>query len=679
MRRIPVSLAKIFLFVLILMVGGFRVSWAVRPISNNIALVAGGRSEGYRDGSFTTALFKRPYGLAISPDGSSLYVSDTGNNRIRIVHLDQADQVTTLAGQDQAGNQNGSLDTARFNQPQGIVCLPDDRLIINDLGNGLLRLLDLKERKVSVLGGAPQAHLAEGPASQVSMAGVQAMAYQPTSHCLFFSQPQEQALKRLDLNTGIVSFVLHASEVIPEPFALCSTGKDIYVADHDRVFKLIEEGGGVYKPQLIATLATTIMELTGNESHLYALNKNDLSPVVRVLPAAEPVTFVTSFGDVVPNPGKNLPSFNSDDETGSFVLDPRDPSKIYVSNPSWGIITSFRDLFGHWDNWYCIRNSSGLNEPEYPTTKPSRTFRILLCGDSHSAVVSNYPLKNTWNIQNWNDGVRDRDVAPPRQVSLSKRMELELNTLAALDNLPYNFEVLNLFHNSNDPHLFLWPTYEVPEAVKKNDIDLVVILETPTVGGAEFLPLTRYYLYPLTKEGIPSESVDPEYLLKPPIERIPDGETRQFFEKCKSKDLVHIDSRNMVFDEKVLADPDLHAMVVDLYEKPLAILSERLSTLKSSSKKPISLVLCTAHTGPYREDLVDSEEPKIWAEVTKRVNVSYLDLNEEINALNLSFFPLSENYDNAHLNPDGHLFFSFLLDHDLIRDGYLPFREKEIH
>jgi len=187
MRRIPVSLAKIFLFVLILMVGGFRVSWAVRPISNNIALVAGGRSEGYRDGSFTTALFKRPYGLAISPDGSSLYVSDTGNNRIRIVHLDQADQVTTLAGQEQAGNQNGSLDTARFNQPQGIVCLPDDRLIINDLGNGLLRILDLKERKVSVLGGAPQAHLAEGPASQVSMAGVQAMAYQPTSHCLFFS------------------------------------------------------------------------------------------------------------------------------------------------------------------------------------------------------------------------------------------------------------------------------------------------------------------------------------------------------------------------------------------------------------------------------------------------------------------------------------------------------------
>src|SRR5437879_4586924 len=81
---------------------------AVRPMSADMATVAGDEGgSGFLDGSFDSALFKRPLGLAVSGDGSRLFVADSGNNRIRIIHLDRNNEVTTLAGQDKAGKLDG--------------------------------------------------------------------------------------------------------------------------------------------------------------------------------------------------------------------------------------------------------------------------------------------------------------------------------------------------------------------------------------------------------------------------------------------------------------------------------------------------------------------------------------------------------------------------------------------
>jgi sugar lactone lactonase YvrE len=44
---------------------------------------------GFKDGDFISALFNRPLGLAASSDGTQLFVADSGNQRIRIIHLDQ--------------------------------------------------------------------------------------------------------------------------------------------------------------------------------------------------------------------------------------------------------------------------------------------------------------------------------------------------------------------------------------------------------------------------------------------------------------------------------------------------------------------------------------------------------------------------------------------------------------
>ncbi len=643
-------------------------SWAVRPMYHSIALVAGSGSQGFLDGSFTSALFNNPLGLAINKDGTLLFVADTGNNRIRVVHLDQSNRVSTLTGQDSPGSQNGPLTVANFNQPRGVLCIPGERLVVNDFGNGLLRLIDLKTGWVSNLAGGPTANLSEGPASQVSMGGIRDMAYLPEADSLFLTQPGEKSLKRLDLKTGEVTFVLRENADIPAPISICGVGGKLYIADSDRIFSMNWKAGLDPKIALIATLSSNIQALAENGDRLYALNLNSVTPLVRVLPQLEPVTFTTTSGDVMPDPGKNLPTFSTQ-QPPCFVSDPTDESKFFIMNPSLNIITSFRDLFGREPDWYAWRNSNGLNEDEYPAHKPPRTFRILFCGDSRSCGVVNYPFKTTWNIQSWKNVTGDVNGAPPRQVSIAKRMEVELNTLAALDDLPFNFEVLSLFHNANDPPLLVWPAYEIPDAVKKNDIDLVMIFWPPPEIMPDLPPVISYYQRPINSEGIPEKCIDPEYLLKPLQERIPEGAPRQFYEMCKARHFVRESESSYFFDLKVYKDPAFRDLLIQLYGKPFEVLKKKLSILKTSGGQPVRLLFCSAHTSVFDKPV---EDPVMWKEITKNLDISFLNLNDEVSALTPSFFPLAEVGGNDHLDPDGHLFFSWLLVHDLIRDGYLP-------
>src|SRR5579885_2052810 len=128
---------------------------AVRPLSSVVALVAGDEGlRGYQDGDFTSALFSTPLGLSLSGDGNNLFVADSGNNRIRVIHLDQNNEVGTVAGQGSSGNSDGPVSLAQFNDPRGILWLPGDRLVVNDFGNKVFRLVDLKAGTVTTMAGS---------------------------------------------------------------------------------------------------------------------------------------------------------------------------------------------------------------------------------------------------------------------------------------------------------------------------------------------------------------------------------------------------------------------------------------------------------------------------------------------------------------------------------------------
>jgi hypothetical protein len=489
-------------FLLILGLGALpaQTGWALRPISSVIALVAGEGTAGFQDGGFSSAFFSKPLGMAVNPEGTSLFVADSGNNRIRVVHLDQNNQVTTLTGQQEPGKQDGPLAAARFKDPRGVAVLSGDRLVVNDFGNHLLRLVDLKLGMVSTLAGNSPTTLTDGPASQVSMAGIREMAYLPAADSLFFDQPEKASLKRLDLKTGQVLSIPIGTQGLGRPDALCASDSRLYVDVNEqaKVWTFDWTNGALAAPTAAITTSGGVLSLVPSGNYLYALQAGEQAPLQRLLPWNEPVSFTSAAGDDIPDPGNWLASFN---RLGlwlpiGFVSDPGEPRKLYMVNPSSNMISCVRDLYRNQDI------NGNLRTVEPPLKKPPHTFRIMLVGDSRSDMIVGYLFPTSYNIQT-------RPQYPP-QVSITRRLETELNTLAALDDVPLNFEVVKYSDSASIP-LFLWPYYRVPVVAQQEDVDLVVILQPPT--PADQYPFKFYFLRPMTPEGIPAPTDDVEYIL----------------------------------------------------------------------------------------------------------------------------------------------------------------------
>jgi sugar lactone lactonase YvrE len=69
-------------------------------------------------GTSASARFFSPYGVAVSPDGKTVYVGEAYKNRIRAVSVEDG-VITTLAGSGNRGFLDGDAGTARFSWPYG--------------------------------------------------------------------------------------------------------------------------------------------------------------------------------------------------------------------------------------------------------------------------------------------------------------------------------------------------------------------------------------------------------------------------------------------------------------------------------------------------------------------------------------------------------------------------------
>ena len=99
-----------------------------------------GTLNGYVDGSSSQARFTGPWGLGVSPDGTYLYVADSGNNVIRSINR-LTGQVKTLAVTGTAGRVDGPAPSAQFNRPAGLTVDGVGNIWVVDNGGNALRKL----------------------------------------------------------------------------------------------------------------------------------------------------------------------------------------------------------------------------------------------------------------------------------------------------------------------------------------------------------------------------------------------------------------------------------------------------------------------------------------------------------------------------------------------------------
>ncbi|MFN7707715.1 MAG: hypothetical protein ACK5QE_03515, partial [Sphingobacteriia bacterium] len=103
---------------------------------------------GYTNGAVDVARFRNPIGLALSPNGNTLYISDWNNHVIRSLTLPATPtngQVALHAGQapiginPAGGFANGPVNFARFNNPVGLAVDAQGNLYVADEGNHCIR------------------------------------------------------------------------------------------------------------------------------------------------------------------------------------------------------------------------------------------------------------------------------------------------------------------------------------------------------------------------------------------------------------------------------------------------------------------------------------------------------------------------------------------------------------
>lgn len=117
------------------------------------SLIAGSGKKGMVNGVGSAASFNGPYTIALSANEKTLYVADKYNNAIRAIDL-ATKRVTTLAGTGKPGYREGSFSKALFYIPEYIDLGPDGNLYVSDTSNSRIRKLDLAKKETSLIAGS---------------------------------------------------------------------------------------------------------------------------------------------------------------------------------------------------------------------------------------------------------------------------------------------------------------------------------------------------------------------------------------------------------------------------------------------------------------------------------------------------------------------------------------------
>ncbi len=669
----------VFLFICFVLLPPSAVR-ALSPVVQYQDLVAGNGESGYKDGAFYSAEFNQPTGIVLNADESVIYVADKENNLIRAVLLKEKNKVITIAGSVDAGRQDGPLTVSSFNQPKDLVFLPNDRIAVFDLGNQLIRLVDLKKKAVSTVAGGGKTGQTEGEALKVQLGAIWNLVYYEKDSCLYFSVPDQGVLQRLDLDSGEIETVLKNNPFVPHPKALCVANGKFYVSDSQlqSVYEFLPPPRGKsldltvgsnsnvnLKP--VCQSPASILGLAGSGKVLYAYQPDLKFPIYRLFPNPGPVSFVSGWGFLIAHeysgrddaPGQLMPALkNTTLVTSSwgqigFIFDPRSVGRFYVTNLHYSIIAAIKDNFAK-------GNPDGLTDLEYPYSKPVGTFRILICGRSY------LNFKEDERVFYEPEAVKEVETRDNVLITLAKHMEVELNTQSALDDNPIHFQVLDNCLRVNN--LLDESYYTDPDLCAKYDFDLVLILQ----DDQELQSIFQYLLVnPVDSDGIPVSQLDPEFILKPNMEKsmktYPD-----FIQYLLSKKLV-VNMSNRFPDfyvDDILRDSKAREMFLKIQGQPLKMLKKKMNGMRTSGGKVPQLVFCYFDPGGGDGFFTNELQRSFWRDLCQEEGVAFVDLCDDFAVLGMTYHPYS--VDVGHFTPNGMNLFNRILLFELNRNKIIP-------
>lgn len=149
------------------------------------------------------AYFDRPMGLALSPDGKTLYVSDSDNNRIRTVNV-KTGATALLAGSGKGGLKDGIGAQAQFRRPVSLLLSKDGKtLYVTEWGNHAVRQIDVRTTKVTTLIGNGKAGYRDGAFKKVRLSLPNFLSFGP-KNILYLTEGGSLRVRVVNLRTKSV-------------------------------------------------------------------------------------------------------------------------------------------------------------------------------------------------------------------------------------------------------------------------------------------------------------------------------------------------------------------------------------------------------------------------------------------------------------------------------------------
>ncbi len=179
----------------------------VTDLQGALQQTIGNGTQGLKDGNFVQAEFFNPHGMAYK-DGA-LYVADLGNHALRLVDLKQQ-RVTTLAGTGEQGHRLGQGETGDAktapSSPWDVAFFPDENhLAIAMAGTHQLWSYDIQGHTFSLLAGNGQEAIDDGKLPGNSLS--QPSGLFAAGNLLYFTDAESSALRVIDKN-GVIKTLI---------------------------------------------------------------------------------------------------------------------------------------------------------------------------------------------------------------------------------------------------------------------------------------------------------------------------------------------------------------------------------------------------------------------------------------------------------------------------------------
>lgn len=213
--------------------------------------VAGYSGDGRRAAQ---AAIDNPYGLGLGPDGA-MYVCEIGNHVIRRIDL-KSGLISTVAGNGKPGysGDGGPALKASLNEPYEIRFDKTGNMFFVEMKNNIIRRVDAKSHVITTVAGTGEAGYSGdgGPARHAQLRQPHSIAFAPNG-ALLVCDIGNHRIRRIDLKTGIIVTWAGTGEKAPTPDGAPLAGtplngpRAIGVDQTGDYYLALREGNAVYR------------------------------------------------------------------------------------------------------------------------------------------------------------------------------------------------------------------------------------------------------------------------------------------------------------------------------------------------------------------------------------------------------------------------------------------------